>query len=144
VGGTPNDQGDMKGVPSALALAASAVRGFFGTPTACQAPTGTRAIASFTPWRIITLPPRSPNLNAPAERLVKTINESCLERMILFGEGSLREAVHEFLDHYHHQRNYPGLGNRLIGAKGSCVHSGAVERRRQLGGMLIYYYREAA
>jgi transposase InsO family protein len=39
------------------------------------------------------LPPRSPNLNAYAERFVRTIKESCLERIILFGEGSLRKAI---------------------------------------------------
>jgi len=48
----------------------------------------------------VKLPPRSPNLNAYAERFVRTIKESCLDRMILFGEGSLRKAVHEFLEHY--------------------------------------------
>src|SRR5437773_460487 len=37
----------------------------------------------------VKLPPRSPNLNAYAERFVKTIKESCLERVILFGEDSL-------------------------------------------------------
>ena len=42
----------------------------------------------------VKLPPCSPNLNAHAERFVRTIKESCLERMILFGEGSLRKAVH--------------------------------------------------
>src|SRR5205823_5955419 len=31
----------------------------------------------------VKLPPRSPNLNAHAERFVRTIKESCLERMIL-------------------------------------------------------------
>ncbi len=36
----------------------------------------------------VKLPPRSPNLNAYAERLVRSIKESCLERMIFFGEGS--------------------------------------------------------
>ena len=48
----------------------------------------------------VKLPPRSPNLNAYAERFVKTIKESCLERMIFFGEDSLRVAVREFLAHY--------------------------------------------
>ena len=49
----------------------------------------------------VKLPPRSPNLNAHAERFVRTIKESCLERMILFGEESLRTAIHNFLAHYH-------------------------------------------
>jgi len=56
----------------------------------------------------VKLPPRSPNLNAHAERFVRTIKESCLERVILFGEGSLRKAIHEFIAHHHLERNPPG------------------------------------
>ena len=70
----------------------------------------------------VKLPPRSPNLNAHAERFVRTIKESCLERMILFGEGSLRKAVHEFGVHYHRERNHQGLGNRLIIEKEPYPH----------------------
>jgi putative transposase len=93
----------------------------------------------------VKLPPRSPNLNAYAERFVRTIKESCLERMILFGEGSLRKAIHEFMKHYHGKRNYQGLGNRLIVNEEACADSsGAIQRRQRLGGMLNYYYRQAA
>jgi putative transposase len=91
------------------------------------------------------LPPSSPNLNAYAERFVRTIKESCLERVILFGEGSLRKATHEFSQHYHHERNHQGLGNRLIMREEPCADStGAIQRRQRLGGMLNYYYRQAA
>jgi transposase InsO family protein len=62
----------------------------------------------------VKLPPRSPNLNAHAERFVRSIKESCLERLILFGESSLRTAVQNFVAHYHGERNHQGLGNRLI------------------------------
>ena len=48
----------------------------------------------------VKLPPRSPNLNAHAERFVRSIKESCLERMILFGEDSLRTAIANFVAHY--------------------------------------------
>src|SRR5689334_14057992 len=41
----------------------------------------------------VKLPPRSPNLNAYAERFVRTIKESCLEQIIFFGEGALRRTV---------------------------------------------------
>ena len=93
----------------------------------------------------VKLPPRSPNLNAYAERFVRTIKESCLERMILFGEGSLRKAVREFVEHYHRERNHQGLGNRLIMREESCADStGAIQCRQRLGGMLNYYYRQAA
>ncbi|MCZ6492335.1 MAG: hypothetical protein O7A06_17610 [Acidobacteria bacterium] len=47
----------------------------------------------------VKLPPRSPNLNAYAERFVRTSKESCLERMIFLDEGSLRTALWEFLAH---------------------------------------------
>jgi transposase InsO family protein len=68
----------------------------------------------------VKLPPRSPNLKAHAERFVRTIKESCLERMILFGEGSLRKAIHEFVEHYHRERNHQGLDNRLIIQEQAC------------------------
>ena len=92
------------------------------------------------------LPPRSPNLNAHAERLVRTIKESCLERLILFGEASLRTAIHEFVVHYHRERNHQRLGNRLIVVERvpRTNLSGAVHCRHRLGGMLNYYYRQAA
>ena len=93
----------------------------------------------------VKLPPRSPNLNAHAERFVRTIKESCLERMILFGEASLRNAIREFVEHYHRERNHQGLGNRLIMEDEFCAaYSGAIQRRQRLGGMLNYYYRQAA
>ena len=34
--------------------------------------------------------------------------------MILFGERSLYKAAKEFISHYHTERNYQGLDNRLI------------------------------
>jgi putative transposase len=93
----------------------------------------------------VKLPPRSPNLNAHAERFVRTIKESCLERMILFGEGSLRRAIQQFVMHYHRERNHQGLANRLIIEEESCAGGrGAIRRRQRLGGMLNYYYRQAA
>ena len=93
----------------------------------------------------VKLRPRSPNLNAYAERFVKTIKESCLERMIFFGEDSLRNAVREFMEHYHLERTHQGLGNALImPIKAAGETMGAVQCRRRLGGLLNYYYREAA
>jgi len=93
----------------------------------------------------VKLPPRSPNLNAHAERFVRTIKESCLDRMILFGEGSLHKAIHEFMAHYHLERNHQGIGNRLITPQEPRLRgSGAIRRRPRLGGMLNYYYRQAA
>jgi putative transposase len=64
--------------------------------------------------RAVRLPPQSPNLNAHAERIVRSIKESCLDRISLFGERSLRSATRDFTAHYHTERNHQGLQNRVI------------------------------
>src|SRR6266446_6696650 len=62
----------------------------------------------------VLLPPRSPNLNAHLERFHRSLREECLDRMILFGEESIRKAVREYLAHFHRERNHQGLANRLL------------------------------
>jgi putative transposase len=47
----------------------------------------------------ILLPPQSPNLNAFAERWVRSIRDECLSKLILFGEASLRHAATELTKH---------------------------------------------
>ena len=85
----------------------------------------------------VKLPPRSPNLNAQAERFVWTIKEACLKRMILFGEGAVRKATAEFIAHYHSERNHQGLDNTLICPDpGHAVAAGKVHRRERLSGPL--------
>jgi transposase InsO family protein len=93
----------------------------------------------------VRLPPRSPNLNAYAERFVRSIKDECLSRVIFFGERSLRKATREFAAHYHTERNHQGLGNRLIEADGPDDSAiGGVRCRERLGGMLRFYFRPAA
>ena len=93
----------------------------------------------------VRLPPRSPNLNAYAERFVRTIKESCLDRLILVGERSLRCAIHEFVEHYHHERNHQGVSNRLLFPAPRTTHSDSpIACRPRLGGLLKYYHRPAA
>jgi hypothetical protein len=60
------------------------------------------------------LPARSPNLNAHAERWIRSIKEECLSKLILFGENSLRRVVSDFLEHFHQERNHQGKGNVLL------------------------------
>jgi transposase InsO family protein len=104
-----------------------------------------RALLSRAGVQVVRLPARSPNLNAWIERFVRSVKEECLDRMIFFGEASLRRAVREFIAHYHAERNHQGLGNRIIQPeKQSARASGPVRCRERLGGMLRYYYRDAA
>jgi putative transposase len=59
----------------------------------------------------LRLPPSSPDLNAFAERWVRSVKEECLSRLILFGEGSLRRALNEYLIYFHAERPHQGKGN---------------------------------
>jgi hypothetical protein len=46
---------------------------------------------------------------------------------------------------YHVERNHQGIGNRLITPIATMpATTGTLRRRDRLGGMLNYYYREAA
>ncbi len=65
--------------------------------------------------------------------------------MIFFGERSLKRAINEFLEYYHHERSHQGLGNRLIEPQREIgSRAGSVACRERLGGVLRYYYRDAA
>ena len=93
----------------------------------------------------LALPARSPNLNAYAERWVRSVKEECLSKVILFGERSLRRALSEYLDHFHAERNHQGKGNVLLFPRATGQQrEGPVPCRERLGGLLRYYHREAA
>jgi putative transposase len=94
----------------------------------------------------VPLPPRSPNLNAYAERWVRSVKEEALSRMILFGEASLRHVLNEYVDHYHQERNHQGKGNVLLfpSSRPAGGDDGPMRCRERLGGLLKYYERKAA
>lgn len=93
----------------------------------------------------VRLPARSPNLNAFAERFVLSIKSECLNKIIPLGEKHLRQAIREFMMHYHAERNHQGLGSRIIRRDETVARGdGVVKTRSRLGGLLNYYYRQAA
>lgn len=91
----------------------------------------------------LRLPPRSPNLNAYAERFVGSIKSECLDRLIILGERHLRHVLAEYVQHYNHERCHQGLGNELIDPVREEGDGGVVCRER-LGGLLRFYHRSAA
>ena len=76
---------------------------------------------------------------------MRSIKDECLDRMILFGEVSLRRTLREYVTHFRSERNHQGVGNRLLEP---CIMGnstdGPIQCRERLGGMLNFYYREAA
>ena len=95
----------------------------------------------------IRLPAKSPNFNAVAERWVRSVKEECLTKIVFFGERSLRNALQQYVGHFHEERNHQGKGNvQLFTSKQQEPErkEGAVKCRKRLGGLLNYYYRKAA
>ena len=104
-----------------------------------------RAIIASGRVKPLVLPAHSPNLNAYAERWVRSVKEECLSKIILFGERSLRRALSEYVAHYHAERNHQGKSNVLLFPRVTETHrGGAVQCRERLGGLLRYYHQEAA
>src|SRR6202049_2390362 len=103
-------------------------------------PSASRETLASAGVETVKLPPRSPNLNAYAERFVRSVKESCLDRLILVGEGSLRRSLREFVEHYHVERNHQGLGNRLIvPVVAPTPGHERIACRERLGGLLEGY-----
>ena len=104
-----------------------------------------RGVLESTDTKVVLLPARSPNLNAHIERYMRSMKDECLNKMIFFGEKSLRRALSEFEAYYHTERNHQGIGNNIINPGAEVGRTnGDVQHRERLGGMLSYYYREAA
>jgi putative transposase len=104
-----------------------------------------RAIIKSGHVKTLVLPAHSPNLNAYAERWVRSVKEECLSKIILFGERSLRRALREYVEHYHAERNHQGKSNVLLFPRASGIRpDGPVRCRERLGGLLRYYHQEAA
>jgi transposase InsO family protein len=92
----------------------------------------------------VRLPPRSPNMNAHLERFFGSLKSECLDRLILFGERSLRNAVNQYLEHYHTERPHQGMGNRLLEPFDQpTTADGKIESTERLGGLLRSYRRAA-
>jgi len=106
-----------------------------------------RAIIKSSHVDPLKLPARSPNLNAYAERWVKSVKEEALSKLILLGEASLRRVLREYLVHFHRERNHQGKGNVLLfpsDRQSAPSADRSVRCRERLGGLLNYYHREAA
>ncbi len=105
-----------------------------------------RAIIASGQVEPLALPARCPNLNAYAERWVRSVKEECLSKVILLGECSLRRALNEYVEHYHAERNHQGKGNVLLFPRDTVIRREPqpVQCRERLGGLLRFYHQEAA
>ena len=59
-------------------------------------------------WGMAALPQSAPRW------WVRSVKEECLSRLLLFGEASLRHALTQYVEHFHHERNHQGKGTVLL------------------------------
>lgn len=95
--------------------------------------------------KVVRLPRASPDLNAYAERFVRSVRAECLHKVVPIGVHHLRHVIREFVAHYHLERCHQGLGNVIPQCPPPGSTSAApIQRRKRLGGMLSFYHRTAA
>ena len=94
----------------------------------------------------VPLPLQSPNLNAYAERWVRSVKDECLAQLILWGERSLQHALRSYVSHYHHERPHQGKENVLLlpFAEPRQGRDSPIQCRERLGGLLKFYDWQAA
>ena len=102
-----------------------------------------KAILESSGVEILLTAYRAPNMNAFAERFVRSIKSECLSQMVFVGQASLDRAIAEYVAHYHDERSHQGIGNEIVsGAMPQRL--GQIEVKERLGGLLNYYHRRAA
>jgi putative transposase len=94
----------------------------------------------------VPLPPRSPNLNAFAERWVRSVIPEALSKLILFGERALWHALKEYTSHFHEEHPHQGISNVIPfpSRRPTQDRAGQMQCRERLGGLLKYYEWPAA
>ena len=112
----------------------------------------TKFSASFdTVWaseaaRVIQIPHRAPNVNAFAESFIGTIKRECLDFFVCFSRSQLDYILRTWVRHYNVERPHRGreIGNNVLQVDFSPARDGPIRRRRQLGGIITSYTRDAA
>jgi transposase InsO family protein len=93
----------------------------------------------------VKIPPRSPRVNAYAERFVLTVRTEVTDRMLISGERHLRTVLAEYETHYNGRRPHrscqlrpPRPGYPIAG-----LSRERIQRRPILGGLINKYERAA-
>jgi transposase InsO family protein len=93
---------------------------------------------------IIRTPYRSPNMNAFAERWVRTVREECVDRLLIVNESHLRCVLREYVVYYNARRPHQGREQECPIPINFTPQEGPVQRRDLLGGIVHDYYRQTA
>jgi putative transposase len=57
---------------------------------------------------VVKTPPQAPNANAVAERVVRSLREECLDRLLIVNQAHLRSVLTHYAAYYNHRRPHQG------------------------------------
>lgn len=81
------------------------------------------------------------------ERWIRSVKTQLLSKMILIGERSLRHCLENYVAHFHAERYHQGKDNVILIPEPEDhlgESTGSIQTRERLGGLLKFYYPEAA
>jgi hypothetical protein len=84
--------------------------------------------------------PYSPNMNAFAERFIRSIRQECLDWFIIFGEKQLRNILKEYMNYYNNYRPHQGIGKIPENLPPDKI--GRIKKMPILWGLHNHYYRD--
>ncbi len=92
---------------------------------------------------VVKTPPRTPNANAVAERVVRSLREECLDRLLILNQAHLRSVLAEYAAYYNHRRPHQGREQvppvPLTAAPILPATPREIRCRRVLGGLINDY-----
>jgi transposase InsO family protein len=94
-------------------------------------------------FKDVRIVPYSPNMNAYAERFVRSIRQECLDHFVIFTQGQLRRLVNGYIEYYNNYRPHQGLNGIPNGPPEQSSKTGTIKQRSLLFGLHNHYYREA-
>ncbi|WP_223292849.1 integrase core domain-containing protein [Breznakiella homolactica] len=92
----------------------------------------------------VSILPYCPNMNAYAERFVRSLRQECLDHFIIFSFRQLRNLVSNYILYYNNYRPHQGINaipNRPVPISNTI---GKIRKQPVLFGLHNHYFRDAA
>jgi len=91
----------------------------------------------------IAIAPYSPNMNAYAERFIRSVRRKCLDHFVIFTYGQLHRIMRYYVEYHNNYRPHQGLKGIPSGSTERLPKTGTIKRKPLLFGLHGHYYKEA-
>ncbi|MBI9104741.1 MAG: transposase [Spirochaetales bacterium] len=90
----------------------------------------------------VSITPYSPNMNAYAERFVRSAKNECFDNFIVLNRMQTRNLMRSYINYYNSERPHQGIQNSIPDSTAKPVN-GKIKERKVLYGLYTTLYREA-